>query len=208
MEVVGILGDMKEDSLDGPAYPYVYYCVMGGNWPDPEYVVRGKGDLSGAVGQLVKNVDPTRVVFGLKPLQEAVDQGLERPRANAPMVLVFGIAAMLLAGVGLYGLVSQMVNARRQEIGVRMALGAQPGRILRSVVGQAGLLAAVGVVAGLGLTVAAQRTLKSFLFGVSAMDGWSLAVAVALLAVVTLVAAWAPARRAAGIDPVEAIRTE
>jgi len=208
MEVVGILGDMKEDSLDAPAYPYVYYCVMGGNWPDPEYVVRGKGDLRGAVRQLVKNVDPTRVVFGLKPLQEAVDQGLERPRANARMVLVFGIAAMLLAGVGLYGLVSQMVNARRQEIGVRMALGAEPGRILRNVVGQAGLLAAVGVVVGLGLTVAAQRTLKSFLFGVSAMDGWSLAVAVALLAVVTLVAAWAPARRAAGIDPVEAIRTE
>jgi putative ABC transport system permease protein len=208
MEVVGVLGDMKEDSLEAPAYPYVYYCVMGGNWPDPEYVVRGAGDLRTAIRQLVKNVDPARVVFGLMPLQEAVNAGLERPRSNARMVLVFGIAAMLLAGVGLYGLVSQMVNARRQEIGVRMALGAEPGRILRGVVGQAALLAAIGAAVGLGLAVAAQRTLKSFLFGVSAMDGWSLAVAVGLLAVVTLLAAWAPARRAAGIDPVEAIRAE
>ena len=208
MEVVGILGDMKEDNLDAPAYPYVYYCVMGGNWPDPEYVVRGKGDLRGAIRQLLKNVDPTRVVFGLKPLQEAVDAGLERPRANARMVMVFGIAAMLLAGVGLYGLVSQIVSARSREIGVRMALGAEPGRILRNVIGQAGLLAAVGVVAGLCLTVAAQRILKSFLFGVSAMDVWSLAAAITLLGVVTIAAAWAPARRAAGIDPVEAIRSE
>jgi ABC-type antimicrobial peptide transport system permease subunit len=101
-----------------------------------------------------------------------------------------------------------MVNARRQEIGVRMALGAEPGRILRGVVGQAGWLAALGVVAGLGLTAAAQKILKSFLFGVSAMDGWSLAAAVMLLSAVALFAAWIPARRAAGIDPVEAIRAE
>jgi putative ABC transport system permease protein len=208
MEVVGVLGDMKEDSLDAPAYPYVYYCAKGGNWPDPEYVVRGAGDLRGAIQQLVRNVDPGRVVFGLKPLREAVEAGLERPRANARMVLLFGTAALLLAAVGLYGLVSQMVTSRRQEIGVRMALGAEPGRILRSVLGSAGLLAAAGVVVGLGLTVAAQKILKSFLFGVSAVDGGSLAIAVATLSVVTLVAAWVPARRAAGIDPVEAIRTE
>jgi ABC-type antimicrobial peptide transport system permease subunit len=144
----------------------------------------------------------------MKTLQAAVDADLDRPRANARMVTVFGIAAMLLAGVGLYGLITQMVNARRQEIGVRMALGAEPGRILRGVVGQAGWLAAVGVVAGLGLTAAAQKILKSFLFGVSAMDGWSLAAAVVLLGAVALFAAWIPARRAAGIDPVEAIRAE
>jgi len=208
MEIVGVLGDMKEDALSAPAYPYLYYCVMGGNWPDPEYVVRGKGDLRGAVRQLVKNVDPSRVIFGMKPVQEAVDEDLERPRTNAQMVTMFGMAAMLLAGVGLYGLVSQMVNARRREIGVRMALGAEPATILRSVVGSAGWLAAAGVVAGLGLTLAAQSLLRSFLFGVSGTDALSLAASVVLLAVVALVAAWVPARRAAGIDPVEAIRAE
>lgn len=208
MEIVGVLGDMKEDALNTPAYPYLYSCTMGGNWPDPEYVVRGAGAVPSAVRQLVRSVDPARVVFGMKTLQEAVDEDLERPRSNARMVTVFGIAAMLLAAVGLYGLITQMVNARRQEIGVRMALGAEPGRILRGVVGQAGWLAAVGVVVGLGLTVASQRILKSFLFGVSGMDGWSLVAAVALLGAVALFAAWIPARRAAGIDPIEAIRAE
>jgi putative ABC transport system permease protein len=208
MEIVGVLGDMKEDALNAPAYPYVYACAMGGNWPDPEYVVRGAGAVPSAIRQLVKNVDPARVVFGMRTLEEAVDEDLERPRSNARMVTVFGVAAMLLAGVGLYGLITQMVNARRQEIGIRMALGAEPGRILRGVVGQAGWLAAVGVVLGLGLTVASQRVLKSFLFGVSGMDGWSLAAAVAVLGAVALFSAWVPARRAAGIDPVEAIRAE
>ena len=208
MEIVGVVGDVREDALNTPAYPYVYVCALGGYWPDPEYVVRGAGNLSGSVRQLVKNVDSTRVLFGLKPLQEAVDQDLERSRASAAMVTCFGIAAMLLAAVGLYGLISQMVNSRRQEIGVRMALGAEPAQILRGVVGSAAVLAFTGIIAGLALTLTAQRTLKSFLFGIAATDILSLSAAVMVLAVVALASAWIPARRAAKIDPVDALRAE
>ena len=208
MEIVGVLGDMKEDALNAPPYPYVYSCAMAGNWPDPEYVVRAAGDPRASIRQLVHRVDPSRAVFGVNTLQEAVDADLDRPRTNARMVAGFGIAAMLLAAVGLYGLVTQIVNARRKEIGVRMALGANPAMILRSVVGAAAALALVGMAAGLLLTVAAQRTLQSFLFGVSALDGWSLAVPVCLLAMVSLLAALLPARRAAAIDPIESLRAE
>jgi putative ABC transport system permease protein len=208
MEIVGVIGDMKEDALNAPAYPYVYYCVMGGNWPDPEYVVRAAGDPRSAIRQLVHNVDPARAVFGVKSLQDAVDADLERPRSNARMVTLFGVAAMLLAAVGLYGLVTQIVDTRRKEIGVRMALGAEPGRILRSIVGSAGVLAAGGILAGLLLTAAAQRTLQSFLFGMGGVDAWSLMAPACLLGAVSVMAALLPARRAASIDPIESIRTE
>jgi ABC-type antimicrobial peptide transport system permease subunit len=208
MEILGILGNIKEDSLNSDAYPYVYNCAMGGNWPDPEYVVRGSGDLRGAVRKLVKNVDPARVVFAMKDLREAVDGDLERPRANVRMVALFAGSAMLLAAIGIYGLVSQMVQSQRREIGVRMALGAEPGWILWSVVGPALGLAVVGAMVGFGLTFAARRTLESLLYGVKATDGWSLAAAAGMLIAVTLLAAWIPARRAAGIDPVEAIRAD
>jgi ABC-type antimicrobial peptide transport system permease subunit len=102
----------------------------------------------------------------------------------------------------------QMVNARRQEIGVRMALGARPAQIMRSVVGGASGLAAAGIAGGLGLTVVAQRMLHSLLFGLDSVDGFSMAAAACVLAAVSIVAALLPARRAARIDPIESIRIE
>jgi predicted permease len=211
MEIRGVIGDIKEDDLSAPAYPYVYFCTMAGAWPDPEYVVRASGDpptVLSAIRQLVHNVDPTRAVFGAQTLEQAIDADLDRPRSNARMVTLFGMAAMVLAAVGLYGLVTQIVNTRRQEIGVRMALGAAPGRIMRSVVGAAGMLAATGIAVGLALTLAAQRMLQSVLFGVGRVDAWSMAGAACLLGAVSVLAALIPARRAAAIDPIESIRME
>jgi hypothetical protein len=210
-EIVGVIGDIKEDALNAPAYPYIYYCATAGMWPDPEYVVRTAGDpraLINSIRQLVRNTDSSRAVFGTKTMEDELSGDLDRPRSNARMVAVFGFAAMGLAAVGLYGLMMQMVNARRQEIGVRMALGARPAQIMRSVVGGASGLAAAGIAGGLGLTVVAQRMLHSLLFGLDSVDGFSMAAAACVLAAVSIVAALLPARRAARIDPIESIRIE
>jgi len=105
--------------------------------------------------------------------------------------------------VGLYGLVAQIVNARRQEIGIRLAVGADPARIVRSVLAGVGGLVAAGIAAGLALTLAVQPVLRSLLFGVSPVDGLSIAAAALILAVVSALAALVPARSAAAIDPIE-----
>lgn len=210
-EIVGVIGDIKEDTVAAPLYPYVYVCAVPGGWPDPDYVVRTAGDpgaLLAAMRQVVRRVDPARAVFGVQSMEEAIGADLERPRSNARLLAVFALAAMLLAAVGLYGLVAQMVGARRQEIGIRMALGADGTRIVTSVVTGAVRLAGAGIVAGCVLTLAAQPALRSLLFGISPLDGWNLTFAAVLLAVVAVLAAFLPARRAAAIDPVETLRAE
>jgi putative ABC transport system permease protein len=210
-EIVGVIGDIREDSLDAPSYPYVYTCVRAGGWPDPEYVVRAAGDpgsLLGAIREVVRRIEPSRAIFGVRTLDAALDAALERPRVSAEVLALFALTAMVLAAVGLYSLVTQFVNTRRQEIGVRMALGATPRQILASMLGGAGKLIAAGILAGAALTYAAQRLLHSLLFGVGPFDAISLSGAAGLLAVVSIVAAFLPARRAAEIDPMESMRGE
>lgn len=209
--IVGVIGNIKEDSLAAPDYPYIYACAGGGNWPDPEYALRTAGDprrMMNSIRQVVGNVAPGRAIFGVQTMDESLDATLDRPRSNAHLLALFALAAMTLAAVGLYGLVTQMVNARRREMGVRIALGAAPGQILGSVVGNAGRLIAAGIALGAGLTVALQPVYRNLIFGVSPLDGPTLAYAAALLAVVSILAALVPARRAAAIDPMESMRAE
>lgn len=149
-----------------------------------------------------------RALFGMKMLDTLVDDALEQPRLNAGFLGLFAASAMLLASVGLYSLISLVVTARTREIGVRIALGASSSGIMRLVFAGAGRMLAGGIVLGLVLTFAAERVMKSVLFGVSPMDLVTLAAAVAVLGVVSALAAFLPARRAAAIDPLEAIRTE
>ena len=210
-EIIGVIGDMKEDSLADPVYPYVYDCARGGAWPDPEYIVRTASDPHGAMNsirEVVHQVAPGRALFGVQTLQEALHSTLDRPRANANLLVLFAFAAMALAAIGLYGLVTQFVNSRRREMGVRMALGAAPGRIVGSVVTSAGRLIGVGIAAGAVLMVVVRPVLRAVLFGVGAFDGVSMGYAAALLGLVCLLAAFVPARRAAAIDPVESMRAE
>ena len=137
-----------------------------------------------------------------------VDEALEQPRLNTRFVAMFAAAAMLLASVGLYSLISLIVTARTREIGVRIALGANRTQVMRLIfVGAAQLLVA-GIVAGLVLTFGAERLIKSVLFGVSPLDALSIAAAVGILALVSLLAVFLPAKRAASIDPLEAMRIE
>jgi putative ABC transport system permease protein len=210
-EIVGIVGDAREDGLSASPSPYIYTCQAAGSWPDPEYVVRTKGDpraLMQQVRQIVHGIESTRAVFGVKLLDAIVDEALEQPRLNTRFVAMFASAAMLLASVGLYSLISLIVTARTREIGVRIALGANRTQIMRLIFTGAAQLLVVGVAAGLALTLGAERLIKSVLFGVSPLDAVTLAAAVAVLATVSLLAAFLPARRAAAIDPLEAMRIE
>jgi predicted permease len=210
-EIVGVLGDIREDSPDQAPYPYVYHCASGGAWPDPEYVVRTAGDpgaLIPAVRQIVRQADPSRAIFGMRTLDEALGDALEEPRFNAEVLSAFALSALLLAAVGLYGLMAQMVSARRQELGIRIALGAHPARAVTFMMGRAGRLIAVGATAGLALTAVSARALHSLVFGVNPLDRLSIAGALLLLLGVCGVAAFIPSRAAARIDPVESMRSE
>ncbi len=210
-EIIGVIGDIKEDSLAAPFYPYVYNCAAGGSWPDPEYAVRSAGDpraIMNSVRQVIRNVAPGRAIFGVQTLEDTLAASIERPRSNANLLVLFALAAMALASVGLYGLVTQIVNSRRREMGVRMALGAAPGQIVGSILAGAGRLIAIGIAAGVGLTIALQPALRAVIFEVSPLDGSSLIFAAAILATVSMIAALGPARRAAAIDPIESMRAE
>jgi predicted permease len=210
-EIVGVVGDVREDGLAAPAAPYVYTCLPAGAWPDPEYVVRARGDpraLMQQVRQIVHGIEPNRAVFGMKLLDSVVADALEQPRLNMRFLAMFAAAAMLLASVGLYSLISLVVTARTREIGVRIALGAGRSQIMRLIFAGAGRLLAGGVASGLALTFAAERLIRSALFGVSPMDGVTLAGAVLVLAIVCSIATFLPARKAAAIDPLDAMRVE
>jgi len=210
-EIVGVVGDAREDGLAASAAPYIYTCQPAGAWPDPEYVVRTKGDtraLMQQVRQIVHGIEPNRAVFGVKLLDSVVDEALEQPRLNTRFVAMFAVAAMLLASVGLYSLISLIVIARTREIGVRIALGANRAQIMRLIFTGAAKLLAIGIVAGLALTLGAERFIKSVLFGVSPLDELTIFAAIALLAGVSMLAAFLPARRAASMDPLEAMRIE
>ncbi|HXI42827.1 MAG TPA: FtsX-like permease family protein [Bryobacteraceae bacterium] len=210
-EIVGIASDMREDALNAAPVPYVYMCLAAGGWPDPEYVVRTHGDprrLLQEIRPLVHSVDGARAVFGVKTLEQVLDQTLDQPRLNTRMLALFALAAMALAGIGLYSLVSLVVTARTREIGVRMTLGAAPSQIVAQVAGGVAPLLGSGIATGLLLTLLANRALRSVLFGVSPTDAMTLGGAVVTLTIVSVVATLVPARRAAKIDPLEAIRSE
>jgi len=211
MEIVGVAGDLREDALNVAPGPYVYVCIAPGGWPDPEYVARAQGSpaaLMQAIRPIAHQIDPTRAVFGMKTVPEVLNASLDEPRLKSRVVTVFALAAMLLASVGLYSLVTLMVTARTREIGVRMTLGAEPRQIVAQLVTGVARLLAIGAGAGLLLTWMAGRVLRSLLFGVNAMDAVTLAGALLVLAMVAAVAAFVPARRAARIDPLAAIRGE
>jgi predicted permease len=209
--IVGIVGDVAEDTPEVPPSPYVYMCLPLGAWPDPEYVVRVAGNpasLAATVREIVRRLDPSRPVFALRPLDDVMAETLDQPRLNAVALSAFAAAALALVAVGLYALLTLSVAERRRELGVRLALGATAGGLMKTVVAETAGLVTIGMTAGLVLLGTAGRLLRSVVFGVTPHDPVALSAGIAVLLFVASAASVIPLRRAARTDPIEALRQE
>jgi predicted permease len=212
MEIVGVVRDAKYQSLTEENQPTVYLPFGAGS--DPEKFInlelRSEGSLtalSGAVKDLVASVNPA-ISLDLTTLQSQVSESLARPRLLATLSGFFGALALLLAVIGLYGTLSYGVARRRNEICIRLALGAGRERVLRMIVSEAGRLVLLGTIAGVLLALATTRFVESFLFGLEATDPATLILSACVLAGVAMAAAFLPAWRASRLDPTEALREE
>jgi putative ABC transport system permease protein len=211
--VVGIVGDVHQAGLDIPARPEMYQLYQQQDFGfEPEYLaVRTSGDpmlLAEAVRKEVWTVDKEQPVAGVMPLEDLVDDNLAPRRIQASLLGGFAGMALLLASLGIYAVLSFAVAQRTQEIGVRVALGAEPGDVLHLVFSHGLKLFMIGAALGLAAALALSRTLTHLLYGVSAYDPVSFASVTILLAGVTLLACYIPARRATRVDPMVALRYE
>jgi hypothetical protein len=208
--IVGVVGNLAEDGPGTSAVPYLYSCLPVGWWPDPEYVVRTADPRALAVDlrRIVREIDSSRAIFGVRPLQDVLDAALDQPRLDAGMLGTFAAAAVTLAAIGLYSLFMLMVSDRTRELAVRLAVGATPRQLVALVFSGAGRLLAGGIVVGVLLTMAADRFLRGVLFGVAALDVRALATAALTLAIVAAIAVAGPAFRAARVSPTDVLRGE
>ena len=156
----------------------------------------------------VQAVDRNLPVLHVRTVKELMDQSVTQEKLVAKLSAVFGALAMMLAAIGLYGVMSYAVARRTNEIGIRMALGARSGNVARMILGEVSVLIVAGAVAGIGGAWASTRLVKSLLFGLTALDPLTFAGAAAVLALVGIVAGYIPARRASKIDPMVALRYE
>jgi predicted permease len=210
-EVVGVVRNTVVNSFGEDPQPLVYLPLTQDYAADVTMQVRtgGRPDaVIGAVRSQVQSLDTNMVLTNMITVGQLMDQGLWAARVGAGLLSVFGGLALLLAVVGVYGVLSYSVSQQTREIGIRMAMGAQRGRVLRLVVGQGMKLALAGLVLGLVVAFAATRVLSSLLFGVSAHDPLTFAGVAVVLAIAAILACYIPARRATKVDPMVALRYE
>jgi putative ABC transport system permease protein len=175
------------------------------------FVVRTTGDpgrLGPAAVRVIRQIDPLLPVSAVRPLEDVFAESIARPRLTAVAMSVFAVAALLLAALGVYGIVAYSVSQRSREFGIRVALGAQPGQIVGMVVGQNLRIVAFGLVAGLMAAIPATRLLRGLLFQVGPNDPLTFVAIGVTLAVVAAVASYLPARRGTQVDPVVTLKAE
>jgi predicted permease len=210
-EVIGVVQDGKYLSLGEEATPFAYNYLHLDSSQFLTLVVRTMGDpqsLLPALRHEFQQLDAALPVYDVKTLVEHMALPLFPARVAAILLGGFGLLALLLAAIGVYGVMSYVVAQRTHELGVRMALGAQPHDVMRLVLKQGGLLALIGMALGLSASLALTSLLKTLLFGVSTTDPLTFAVIVMLLTSIVLLACWLPARKAARVDPMVALRRE
>jgi predicted permease len=209
--VVGVVGDVRNLDLALEPGATMYISTARYLWPTMTVVVRTAGapaQSTPLIRGIVRELDPQLAVFNTRQISDQVDLSAAQPRLNASLVALFAIVAALLAALGIYGVLAYLVSQRRQEIGIRMALGAGRPAVIRLVLGRGVCLAAGGLGAGLLGSLAASKWLEATLFGVSARDPWTFAAAALATGLVTLAASYVPARRAARVDPLVALRAD
>ena len=210
-EIVGVVHDSRDFGPDDDPPRMVYFPVLQRSYRGLTYVVRTGGEpstLTAAVREAVSAVDRTLPTYAVQTMTNVIEQELQGNKIMPRLLGVFGAIALLLAVIGVYGVMSYSVAQRTQEVGIRIALGAQRGDILRMVLRQGGLISLIGLGVGLGMAAASTRTLSTFLLGVSAFDVQIFAGVTIALALAAFVATWLPARRAVSVDPLVALRSE
>jgi len=210
-EIVGVVADIKLKDLTSEPSPTAYMPQSQIPIGAMTVVARAAGDpstLARPLAQAVRSLDSDLPAYNVKTVEQYLDGTIAIPRFNTLLLGIFAGLALVLTAIGLYGVISYSVAQRTHEIGIRMALGAQPGDMLQLVVGQGLRLALFGVGLGLVAAFAFTRLLSSLLFGVSATDPVSFAIVVVTLLVVVLLACYVPARRAMRVDPMVALRYE
>jgi predicted permease len=219
--IVGVVGHIRFNQLAGEesssvisqsSSKGVYYFPINQTEAMGGFVIaKSSGDpayLAGAIRQAVHDADPNQPVSDMKSMDTRITESLGPQSFAMKLLAVFAALAILLAAVGLYGLISYSVAQRTSEIGLRMALGAQPSEVLRLVLGQGAKLLGAGAVAGIVAGLILVRAMQSLLYGVSAADPLAFLGATVLLAIIALVASYIPARRAMRVDPIAALRCE
>jgi predicted permease len=215
MEIVGVVGDVRDHNLRGEISRRFYLPVfrpMGDQIPPfMNYEIRTSGEPAGtlqAARAIIRQIDPAIPVTSARSLIELVDRRLTQEKLIAQLSAAFGALALLLACIGLYGVLSYSVALRTNEIGIRMALGAERGRVILMVLRETSLLLLIGLAIGVPATLACARFVQSKLYGLEAADPLTLGAAIGIMAIVAIVSGYLPARRASKVDPLEALRYE
>jgi predicted permease len=208
--VIGVIDDVRESSAEAGSSPEVYVPVTQGESGKPEVVIRSKlpiGVLAPSVMRTLRSLNPGQAAVEMRPIQSIVDHATSPRRFFAVLVGLFAGLGLLLASLGIYGVISYSVTQQTQEIGIRMALGATRERVQMSVITKTLRMALIGVAVGTVASFAVARAISSILFGTQPTDPATFVGMVVLLTVVAFVAGYLPARRASRIDPMVALRS-
>jgi putative ABC transport system permease protein len=210
--IIGVVGDTRRNGLDRQPIPHVYEWYLQENHPStPDLVARTTGDprlVAGALRQAVREQDNAAILSPVTTMEQQLSAQLTPRRFQTSLLTLFSAIALVLACAGIYGVMHYWVAQRTQEIGIRVALGAERRDLLRVVINEGAKLSLAGVLTGLGCALILTRLMRSLLFGVSPTDPVTLVGISGLLCSVALLACYIPARRAMKVDPMTALRYE
>jgi ABC-type antimicrobial peptide transport system permease subunit len=209
LEIVGVLRDAKYDSVREPAPPTMYVPALQNRLPNAVFQVRTASDPATAVGgirEVVRRIDPTLPIVDVFTQMEHVERRFEQERLFARAYALFGLLALIVAAVGLFGLMSYSVSRRTNEIGIRMALGAQRGDVLGQIMRESMVLVVAGLAIGLALALGTGRFIATLLFGLAPTDPVTIGLAMMVMLLVAALAGYLPARLASRVDPMVALR--
>ena len=211
-EVVGVVGDVRHRGYDADPRPEMYVSYLQNTlWPVMNLVIRTRvepGSLAPEVRREVEGVEPTAAVFNVRPLNDFLSDSVAERRFNLLLLVLFAAVSTATAAAGIFGVTAYTVTQRTREIGIRMALGARRGDVLRLVVGQAARLIACGVAIGLAAALAVSRLMASLFYGLGASDPTTFILVGFTLCAVAILACYVPASRAARVDPLIVLRGE